>query len=153
MNIRKIPINIIFILCVFVVSAFYTINAFSLSFGTFRSPGPGFIPRIAGIMAMIISAILLFLDIRKLASGKTYEETESIAFPLRPILFILSFVFYAIVFKPLGYVISTIIFTFILCMIMRDKWWLSLIISISTGIAFYVIFSLLAVPLPLGVLG
>lgn len=154
MTSRKIPINIIFVICVFVVSAFYTINAFSLSFGSFKSPGPGFIPRITGILAMLFSIAILIIDARKMAAGEGEDNSEdSFAFPLRPILFVVSFILYVLIFETLGYVVSTVIFAFILSMIMRNKWWVSAIISISTGVAFFAIFSLLAVPLPLGILG
>ena len=103
---------------------------------------------------MLFSIAILIIDARKMAAGEGEDNSEdSFAFPLRPILFVVSFILYVLIFETLGYVVSTVIFAFILSMIMRNKWWVSAIISISTGVAFFAIFSLLAVPLPLGILG
>ena len=57
------------------------------------------------------------------------------------------------IFEPLGYVLSTVIFAFALSSIMKNRIWVSALIGIGTGVALYFIFNLLAVPLPKGILG
>lgn len=147
-RLKKIPINLVFTAGLFIVSVVYTIASFKLSFGSSQSPGAGYIPRIAGIFSCIVSAFIFFNDIR--TGKRTYFELE---LPARPIMFVVFFIIYALIFEPVGYVISTILFTFALSMVMGNRLRTALIIAVSTGIAFFLVFSLLAVPLPKGILG
>lgn len=145
----RLSANVLFLVLVLIFSVGYTYSAFAIPFGTVRSPGASFIPRIVGVMAVIISAILLAEDLRKKPSG---EDAEKAAYPLRVLWFIVAFIGYVLIFQPVGYVISTVLFTFVLCMVMGNKWWVSAAIGLGTGVAFYILFTLLSVPLPLGVL-
>ena len=147
-QLKKIPLNLVFLIFVFILSVFYTFNAFKLSFGTFRSPGPGFIPRIVGVATCVVSCGLFISDYLK----KSRPEAD-MDYPVKILLFLVCFIGYALIFKPVGYVISTVVFTFLLCLIMGNRIRSAAIISICTGIAFFLVFSLLAVPLPKGILG
>lgn len=108
-------------------------------------------PRIVGVMASVLSLILLVQEIAKASKGEN-DKQEKLAHPLRLLWFTISFVIYVLLFRPLGYVVDTALFTFALCMIMENNWKISIVISIVTGVAFYLVFSLLSVPLPLGIL-
>ena len=145
---KKIPVNLIFLSIVFVLSIVYTFSSFRLPFGSLRSPGPGFIPRIVGISASVLSVVIFVQDILR----KDYKQFD-VDKPKSIFLFILCFIVYALIFEPVGYVISTVLFAFALSSIMKNKWWVSLIIGLGTGLAFYLLFTLLAVPLPKGILG
>ncbi len=145
---KKIPINLVFLPIVFILSVVYTFSSFKLPFGSFRSPGPGFIPRIVGIMASVLSVVIFIQDIKK----KDYKEFD-VDNPKAIWLFVACFIVYTLIFEPVGYVLSTVLFAFALSAIMKNKWWVSIVIGVGTGLAFYVLFSLLAVPLPNGILG
>lgn len=144
-------LNVLFLSLVFLFSVFYTYLSLALPFGTARMPGASFLPRIVGVMAIVLSAGLLIVDVRKAIRGEA-ETKEKLAYPARFWWFVASFVVYVLIFRPLGYVVSTILFTFVLCMVMKNKLWVSALIAVLTGIAFFIIFSLLSVPLPMGVL-
>lgn len=137
------------LVCAFSVT--YTCLAFCVPMGTARMPGAGFMPRIVGVMASVLSLILLVQEIAKASKGEN-DKQEKLAHPLRLLWFTISFVIYVLLFRPLGYVVDTALFTFALCMIMENNWKISIVISIVTGVAFYLVFSLLSVPLPLGIL-
>lgn len=145
---QKISVNLVFLIICFVLSVFYTYFAFGLSFGSFRQPGPGFIPRIVGVLSCLLSAYLFVHDYIK---GE--RNNAEVDYPLTIILYLVCFCVYAVVFVPVGYVISTCIFAFVLSLIMKNKIWVSLLIGMGTGISLYFIFNLLAVPLPKGLLG
>lgn len=149
---KRLPItmsiNILFLGLVFIFAVAYTSLAFAMPFGSLRSPGAGFIPRIVGVLAVIISAALLLNDILKGEGG----QKEKLAHPMRFIWYLVSFIGYVLIFRPVGYVISTMLFTFVLCKVMGNKIWLCAVIGVCTGVAFYIVFSLLSVPLPMGIL-
>ena len=145
---KKLSFNLIFLAICFMLSVFYSYSAFRLSFESFRSPGPGFIPRIVGVGAAILSAGLFVSDYLK--GARNEAEVDS---PLTIFLYLACFCVYAMIFEPLGYVLSTVIFAFALSSIMKNRIWVSALIGIGTGVALYFIFNLLAVPLPKGILG
>lgn len=145
---KKIPLNLVFLVACFILSIFYTYGAFQLSFGSFRSPGPGFIPRIIGISAAVLSLLLFLNDL-----FKNIRNESDVDFPLVILLYLICFCVYALIFEPLGYILSTVMFAFALSCIMKNKLWVSALIGIGTGVSLYVIFNLLAVPLPKGILG
>ena len=144
-------LNTFFLALVFVFSIGYTSLAFSLPWGSARMPGAGFMPRIVGIAGAVLSAFLLVKDCVKLIRQGA-DKAEKLAHSWRLIWYVGSFIVYALIFRPVGYVLSTIGFTFVLCKVMDNSWWVSALIAVLTGVAFYVVFSLLSVPLPMGVL-
>lgn len=144
-------LNVFFLALVFAFSVCYTYMAFQLPLGNARMPGAGFLPRFVGGAAALLSAGLLVSDVVKTMHGEA-KKPEKLAHPWRLCWFVGSFIAYVLVFRPLGYVLATIVFTFILCKVMDNSLLMSAIIAILTGAAFFVVFSLLSVPLPLGVL-
>lgn len=144
-------LNLFFLGLVFAFSVGYTYLAFSLPLGSARMPGAGFMPRIVGIAGAALSAILMIGDGCK-AIKNGVSKPEKLAHAWRLFWFTGAFIAYVLVFRPLGYVIATILFTFVLCKVMDNSWRVSALIAVLTGIALYVVFSLLAVPLPMGIL-
>ncbi len=152
-KIRFISWDVVFLTLVFIISIGYSFKAFDLSWGSVRMPSAGFLPRITGVSASVLSFALIITNIRKIKNIKTDErETDAYPHKIRLLWFVASFIVYVLIFRSIGYVISTILFTFILSKVMDNTWLVSAIIGILTGIAFFIIFSLLSVPLPMGIL-
>lgn len=144
-------LNTFFLGLVFIFAVGYCTLAFSLPWGSARMPGAGFMPRIIGIATACLSMGLLIQDgIKTILHGA--NKPEKLAHSWRLFWYVGSFIVYALIFRPVGYVLSTVAFTFVLCKVMDNSWFISALIAVLTGIAFYIIFSLLSVPLPMGVL-
>ena len=89
------------------------------------------------------------LDFGTLSSPEGQKDDH----PFRVVWYLVVFVIYVLIFKPVGYVISTMLFTATLFLIMNNKWYISIIAGLATGIVFYFLFTMLSIPLPQGILG
>ena len=124
----------------------------SLSMGKFRHPGPGFLPFGLAFVLIILSLALILQSRTNGGSPKPFWAKRTW---LRPLLGVLSLVFYALFFDWIGFILTTFIFLVIwMWVIERLRWRTILSISIGTTAALYLIFNLLLeVPLPPGFLG
>lgn len=128
---------------IFVVCVIYLIKAFQLKFGTFRSPGVGFLPVVSGVGATILSLYHL------IASFRNQIESEAINWHKIGI-FGLSLLLYSLIIEAVGYAIATLALLLILIKLFGGSGWVRpAVISVSVAYGSYYIFSeLLAVPLP-----
>jgi hypothetical protein len=138
-----------FSLC-FVAGA-YLIGSFGLPLGDLKSPGAGFYPLLIGVVFLVIGTALC---IRSFFSKK---EDGGEAFPagkdLKRVISIASVLFiFAIVFRPLGYGISSGILVLAVLRVLGMQGWLKIVgISLATATLSYLFFSsILGVPLPSG---
>ena len=127
-------------------------SSIHLSMGRWRHPGPGFFPFGLAIVLVLLSLALLSRHWKKDSSPSPFWPGRTW---LRPLLGVLSQVFYALLYDMIGFILTTFLFLIIwMWVIERLRWRTILSISIGTTVALYLIFNLfLEVPLPPGFLG
>lgn len=120
-----------------IVSLLYLYFAHQLSFGSLQNPQSGFLPITIGIIAIILSFILI---IKQLRSTKA-ESAELVNWTKFTFIF-LGLIFYILFFKFLGYFFSTLFFLLYLLKIASEKtdWWNPFIISFISSTSFYLLF-------------
>jgi len=123
-----------------------------LPFGTMRRPGIAFLPVLLSVLLALLS-IALIVQARKrraaadgpgLQLGLWKKVGASLA-----ALFAFGFVF-----EWLGYIMSTILLlVFLMRAVEPVRWWLVLVVAVSSSLVTYIVFSLLGAPMPAGFLG
>lgn len=127
-------------------------SATKLNFGSYSKPGSGFIPMISGFGIALTSAVFVLTNIfHKLRSEPLWPEKCWIT----PLLALVLITFYALLFKPIGYVLATLVFMIVWQIILvREKWWKVILIAVPSTIGVYILFvMLLRVYIPKGPLG
>ena len=130
------------------------VGAFRLSVGTFRNPGPGFLPFITGAILALLS-FLLYLQTRKPGEGsqrgKPFFTNKSRAWKAG--LALIALLAYAVGMEYLGFLVSTTVFlAFLLGVVEPQRWYIVAFGSGLVAIASYAIFEiLLKSPLPKGI--
>ena len=135
------------------VSIFICVMSLQLGFGTFRTPGPGFLLFWAGIILGILGIILWFL-----ANAKNKEIRKTLdlwkGLKWNKVIFVLVALYIYIFLLPkVGYLITTFVFLVFLFSIMeRSRMWIQVAFALITATATYVVFYLwLGVQLPRGI--
>jgi hypothetical protein len=125
------------------------IGAVQLKIGTPTEPQPGFFPFVAGIILLIFSTLIFFQA--WLGASKHKVVFGEIG---RPALLLGVLVLLVLVMDGLGYVLGTLIASFLILRILGVRSWRVLILtSLSLSIGTYVLFDrLLGVDLPVGLL-
>lgn len=134
--------------CIF-FGATMMIGAIKLRLGTPSEPQPGFFPFVAGIILVVLSAILLI----RAFSGRG-EGAEPFGELWRPAILAIGLFLYSLLLDSMGYIIATIILSMVVLRVLDTKAWLKLAaISLILSVGTYFLFDrLLDVPLPLGIL-
>ena len=88
----------------FLLSILYTYFARGYSFGSPTAPKVGFLPQLVGYCAIVISGYLL---VRSLMGKGDAQNVKLRCDYKRLGLLVLSMVVYILIFKPVGYLIST----------------------------------------------
>lgn len=133
------------------LSLFYTVNARQYSFGRPAAPKTGFLPQLIGYCAVAVSAYLFIQSLR----GKGDAGNVKLNCDGRRLAGLIGVMAaYILVFKSVGYLLSTVILLFIVMKIGRVKGWkVPAAVSVITSGCFYLIFKVfLSVPLPSGIL-
>lgn len=112
-----------------------------------------FFPTIVSIIAIAMSVIMLIAAIIKPERSEPLDEQQKRGL-IRGILAILNCILYVLIFKPVGYIISSIICLFFMMLIFGNRKWVTMmIISIVFPILLYLcFFYLLQTNLPMGIL-
>ena len=124
--------------------------AFRLPLGRMTRPGPGFFPL---ILSLVVGSLALLLFLRTFrARGESGDQ--EIPTPKWRVLYLLgNLCLCAILFRPLGFLISAFLFLVALKPIIKEKWIPVLLGSAVISVAFLLFFSyLLKVELPMGIL-
>jgi putative tricarboxylic transport membrane protein len=124
------------------------IGSIKLKLGNFHTPGPGFMPFLSGVSLGIFGLILTFsTTFVRLANGKEAKNEKSLVnwdwkkF-LNPLLTSLILLLYILLLESLGFLLTTFICLLLLFKLSEPKKWLMpLILSVSTSILSYVLFS------------
>jgi putative tricarboxylic transport membrane protein len=126
-------------------SSIYLFFAQQFAFGTLNSPKSGFLPTLSGIIALLLSLILFYNQLR---SNKkvVLDKVNWTKF----IFIIIGLLFYVSFLNILGYFAATFIFLFYLFKIADTAGWLMpLLVSFSSSAIFYLIFAnYLSITLP-----
>jgi sterol desaturase/sphingolipid hydroxylase (fatty acid hydroxylase superfamily) len=138
----------------FIFSVFISYESYHLGLGSLHQPGPGSFFFLTGIVTALLSLTILLRSLKM----RTPEETKAAAFKKRgvakiiPVL--LSLFLYAMLMERLGFLIVTLLlFIFILRMIEKKKWWLTILVSLIVTAISYLIFEVgLQSQLPKGIL-
>lgn len=139
----------IFAILVILISSqiYYMASNFNLNFIGTSGLGPQFFPKIISII-LIILGIILFITSKK--------DNEKFDFKKSSYTFLIIFVFgiYIYIINKLGYLISTILFAFIVISILKNTSLLTRILySVIFSISLYALFTyLFKVSLPEGIL-
>jgi putative tricarboxylic transport membrane protein len=137
------------------ISIFVCVEAVKSSVGSFKVPGPGFLPFWSGVILGTLAIILMVTNyLKKNGAEKRSPLWKGIKWWKVPFVLI-SFFIYAILLNRLGYLITTFgLMFFLLGMMGRIRLWVQLANALITAGVTYVIFSgWLSIPLPKGIFG
>ena len=142
---------IVLIFSGFVIEESWRMPQQSATFG----PGVGFLPFWLGILMATLSILLIVTAWRR-----TTDSTKKTILPRRQALIAIVLVLtglavYILLLELLGFLVDTMLFTaFLLSVVMREKWKMTLLIALITSVGLYVIFRvLLEVNLPKNMFG
>ncbi len=126
------------------------LGALEIGFGSFRSPGPGFLPFWLAVTLSTISIIYLITNLGSDATVKLWPG--KIWF--RPLVAILVMFGYSFFLKWFGFCTATFaLFVTWMTVVAKEKWSTVALVSIlTTGITYLLFEVLLKVPLPKGIL-
>ncbi len=122
------------------------IGAIKLKLGTFHTPGPGFLPFLSGALLGIFGLILRLRTTFVRSEKESKSEEPSVVWNwkklVNPFLALIILFIYILLLDPLGFMLTTFIcMLFLFKLSEPQKWFRPLILSISTSILSYLIFS------------
>jgi len=124
------------------------VDAIKLKLGDFNTPGPGFLPFLSGVLLGIFGLILFFpTTFARLGKAEEAEPEEPPAVwnwgkLINPFLTLLILFVYILLLEPLGFILTTFICMLLWFKLSEPKRWLKpLILSVSTSILSYLLFS------------
>lgn len=144
---KKIHPDVLASVLLFIVGVAIVVMSKGLPSAGLSRYGPGFFPSITGYGLAIVSLILLVEAIRKKKTADTYMDRKS----LTDIIILLAVVLvYSFMLRPLGYIISTVLFLAAILYIFGYRNYIKLgIIALIVPTSIYLLFvQLLSVPLP-----
>jgi len=129
-------------------------EAYRLSLGKLRTPGPGLYPFLLGALLLTLSVFYLFKALRSWRREDEIHLWEGLRW--RKVILVLSLLFsYALLLESGGFVLCTLLFLMsLLRWVDRQRWYWVYAGSLGIDMACYVIFKLwLMIQLPRGILG
>ncbi|TWH45564.1 tripartite tricarboxylate transporter TctB family protein [Sporomusa sp. KB1] len=124
-----------------VLSVTYTYDAFSLSFGSFMAPKAGFMPVIAGSIAILLALVLTISALFQKGCKETGNANADRS-GRKLIFLIIGILVYLILFHFLGYRAATFISLFYLLKVTETAGWVyPCFFSAGIAVSFYFIFS------------
>ncbi len=127
-----------------------------LELGTFREPGSGFFPFLAGCFFSLMAIIVL---LRSLIPGRGFQAKLSSLWEglnwHRPLAVGLLMLGYILALERAGFFLTSLILLFfMLKWLEKFPWWKALLIPLSASAFIYLLFhTLLKATLPMGILG
>ena len=139
----------------FLFSVFVSIESYRLGLGTLHQPGPGFLSFWTSVAMGIISIGVLARAWTPMEAGERKSPIFGKENLLKITFVLLSLFLYAFFMEVLGFIpVTLLLFIFLLGMIERKKWRLTIFVSIVvTGISFLLFEVWLKAQLPKGLLG
>lgn len=131
-----------------ILGIFMCIGAIKLKLGDFHTPGPGFLPFLSGALLGIFGLILTFSTFFvRIGNGEEAKDEEASVIwnwkkLINPFLTLLILFVYLLLLEPLGFILTTFICLLFLFKLSEPKRWLTpFILSVSTSIVSYLLFS------------
>ncbi len=135
----------------FLVGVGFIAGGLRYGFGAWHQPGPGLLPVVFGAVLGILSSVLFIVSLTREGSvQKAFWEAKG---SWRTVLAVsLSLVGYMVLFKQLGFILTTFMFLFFLLRFIGKKGWiLSIALALIISLSCYGFFSyVLGTPLPKG---
>ena len=131
------------------------ISSVRYDLGTLDSPGTGFLPFLAGLAISFFSIIGLVHGTLKQRSGIVWKPMMRGLIWKKSLIVLLALLAYALLLKPLGFLLCTALFVgFLLVAVQPQRWYVVISGAIGTAIGTYGIFEVwLKAQLPKGPLG
>ncbi|MDU1911202.1 tripartite tricarboxylate transporter TctB family protein [Fusobacterium sp.] len=124
-------------LCIVSAFIFYSSTQFNMAFIGDSGLGPDFFPKIIAIILFILSGILFAGSIKNKDKKSIYNSNMRYTF-----MVIFAFAIYIFLIDRIGYLISTIIFAFVIITILKSKSKiLNIIFAIIFPAALYLLFT------------
>ncbi len=116
-------------------------------------PGSAYFPTLMGYFLVVLCLILIALSLMG-KGADIYEVLQITPGIKRAGLGIMLFAAYCVLFKPLGFILDTILFCYICMLLLQNRKYIQmLIVSVTTSVSIYFVFaSLLGAKLPAGLL-
>ena len=125
-----------------------------LKIGSFQVPGPGFLGFLSSILLFILSSIIFVME-----SKKSYEDTGEGGFSrgslTKPIILTVALCGFALSLETFGFLLAGFLLMWVMLIINNPKKWLKqiLVALIVVNVTYFILYKLLGVILPLGILG
>jgi len=137
-----------------------SVGSIGLQLGSFRAPGPGFLPFLSGASLGIFGLILMVST--GFMGGKGEERPKNDESPMRwnwrksrtSLLTLVTLLAYIVLLEPLGFMLTTFVCLFLLFKLSEPKRWLMpSVLSGAASVLSYLLFSVwLQCQLPKGLL-
>lgn len=137
-----------------IIGIIYTIMSITLPNATIGNPiEPKIFPMLLGVGMTICGIILTIMEGRKKTVTKKTKNDQGLSHDTKLIIYTcIVTLAYALLFEPIGYVLSTIAFMSAMLFALngKEKWKTNIIVSLSFSIGIYFLFlKLLSIPLPM----
>lgn len=124
-------------LCIVSAFIFYSSTQFNMAFIGNSGLGPDFFPKVIAVILFILSAMLFVGSIKNKDKKSIYNPNVKYTF-----MVIFAFAVYIFLIDRIGYLISTVIFAFVVITILKSKSKiLNIIFAIAFPIALYLLFT------------
>jgi len=125
-------------------SVFLGITSIQLEFGTFRSPGPGFLPFMTALFLFLLSLILLF---------QKSESNHRLNLRMSACTIVCLIIGYALICKKIGFLFSTFLLMSIIFKVMGTKRWGWVLVEalLVTFLSYLLFGMILGLNLPTGI--
>ena len=124
-------------LCIVSAFIFYSSTQFNMAFIGNSGLGPDFFPKVIAVILFILSAMLFVGSIKNKDKKSIYNPNMKYTF-----MVIFAFAVYICLIDRIGYLISTVIFAFVVITILKSKSKiLNIIFAIAFPIALYLLFT------------
>jgi putative tricarboxylic transport membrane protein len=139
----------------FVLGAVIAVASITFDLGTLDAPGTGFLPFLAGLTISFFSIIGLVDGTLRRRSGIGWKPMMRELRWKKSLIVLLSLLAYALLLKPLGFLLCTTLFIgFLLAAVQPQSWYVVVSGAIGTAIGTYGIFEVwLKAQLPKGPFG
>lgn len=136
-------------LCIVSAFIFYSSTQFNMAFIGNSGLGPDFFPKVIAVILFILSVMLFVGSIKNKDKKSIYNPNMKYTF-----MVIFAFTVYIFLIDRIGYLVSTVIFAFVVITILKSKSKiLNIVFAIAFPIALYLLFTYaFKVSLPTGLL-
>jgi putative tricarboxylic transport membrane protein len=137
------------------LAVFVCLISVPIGIGSFRAPGPGFLPFWAGVALGILSiAVVTTGTLKKNEAGGISQLWKGLAWRKATAVMLCLFL-YTVLMDRIGYLLATSgLLSFLFCLTKRERIWMKIGGALVTAVLSYLVFGVwLEVQLPKGIFG